>query len=130
MVPQLLKKLLNSTVLKSIEVHRQVMERNNNNVSHSPVNGIMSFPCICLIACHIHGTMYRVASICFCISQRCTSHRTMYMTCYKTYTWIRHDSVNPLAYYFLQHMAHLQILIFRRKWQSCTFIFYSCKINF
>jgi len=27
-------------------------------------------------------------------------------------------------------MAHLQILIFRWKWQSCTFIFYSCKINF
>ena len=58
-----------------------------------PRNGIMSYPCICLIAGHIHGTMYRVASICFCISQRCTSHRTMYMTCYKTYTWIRHDSV-------------------------------------
>jgi len=58
-----------------------------------PLNGIMLYPCICLIACHIHGTMYRVASICFCISQRCTSHRTMYMTCYKTYTWIRHDSV-------------------------------------
>jgi len=28
MVPQLLKKLLNSTVLNSIEVHRQVTERN------------------------------------------------------------------------------------------------------
>jgi hypothetical protein len=53
----------------------------------------MSYPCICLIACHIYGTMYRVASICFCISQHCTSHRTMYMTCYKTYTWIRHNSV-------------------------------------
>ena len=53
----------------------------------------MSYPCICLIACHIHGTMYRVASICFCISQRCTSHRTMYMTSCKTCTWIRHDSV-------------------------------------
>ena len=49
----------------------------------------MSYPCICLIPCHIHGMMYRVASICFCISQRCTSHRTMYMT----YTWIWHDSV-------------------------------------
>jgi len=58
-----------------------------------PLNGVMSYPCICLIACHIHGTIYRVASICFCIFQRCTSHRTMYMTCYKTYTLIRHDSV-------------------------------------
>ena len=37
--------------------------------------------------------MYRVALICFCIFQRCTSHRTMYMTYYTTYTWIRHDSV-------------------------------------
>jgi len=41
----------------------------------------------------LYGTMYRVASICFCIFQRCTSHRTMYMTYYRTYTWIRHDSV-------------------------------------
>jgi len=41
----------------------------------------------------LYGTMYRVASICFCISQRCTSHRTMYMTYYTTYTWMRHDSV-------------------------------------
>ena len=41
----------------------------------------------------LYGTMYRVASICFCIFHRCTSHRTMYMTHYTTYTWIRHDSV-------------------------------------
>jgi hypothetical protein len=53
----------------------------------------MSYPCICLIPYHIHGTIYRVASICFYIFQRCTAHRTMYMTCYKTYTWIRYDSV-------------------------------------
>jgi len=59
-------------------------EENHENKSRIifPLNGIMSYPCICLIACHIHGTMYRVASICFCIFQRCTSHRTMYMTCY------------------------------------------------
>ena len=41
----------------------------------------------------LYGTMYRVASICFCIFQRCTSHRTMYMTYCTTYKWIRHDSV-------------------------------------
>ena len=41
----------------------------------------------------LYGTMYRVASIYFCIFQRCTSHRTMYMTYYTTYTWILHDSV-------------------------------------
>jgi len=41
----------------------------------------------------LYGTMYRVASICFCIFQRCTSHRTMHMTYYTTYTWIWHDSV-------------------------------------
>ena len=41
----------------------------------------------------LYGMMYRVASICFCIFQRCTSHRTMYMTYYTTYTWIRHDSL-------------------------------------
>jgi len=41
----------------------------------------------------LYGTMYRVASICFCIFQRCTSHRTMYMTYCTTYPWIRHDSV-------------------------------------
>jgi len=41
----------------------------------------------------LYGTMCRVASICFCIFQRCTSHRTMYMTYCTTYTWIRHDSV-------------------------------------
>ena len=41
----------------------------------------------------LYGTMYRVASICFCIFERCTSRRTMYMTYYTTYTWIRHDSV-------------------------------------
>ena len=35
-----------------------------NHLSYSPLNGIMSFPCICLMARHIHGTMYRVASIC------------------------------------------------------------------
>jgi len=52
----------------------------------------------------LYGTMYRVASICFCIFQRCTSHRTMYMTYYTTYTWIRHDSVKA-EYDFYHHLV-------------------------
>ena len=53
----------------------------------------------------LYGTMYRVASICFCIFQRCTSHRTMYMTYYTTYTWIRRDSVKA-EYYLILHSIH------------------------
>jgi len=34
------------------------------DISRLRVKGIMSFPCICPMARHIHGTMYRVASIC------------------------------------------------------------------
>ena len=77
-----------------------------------PLNGIMSFPCICLMARHIYGTMYRVASICFCIFQRCTSHRTMYMPCHKTYTWKWHDSIKG--------EYDTQFIFMRCKWQSCT----------
>jgi len=58
-----------------ISVVRQLMELFVKNKFR--LNGIM-YPCICLTVCHMHGTMYRVASICFCIFQRCTSHRTMY----------------------------------------------------
>jgi len=84
------------TFFKDASIQVNICKHNNREIKSCiifPLKGIMSYPCICLIACHIHGKMYRVASICFCISQRCTSHRTMYMTCYKTYTWIRHDSV-------------------------------------
>ena len=53
----------------------------------------MSYPCICLIACHIHGTMWRATLEYAKSNRRYAIHRTVYMTCYKTYTWIRHDSV-------------------------------------
>jgi hypothetical protein len=59
-----------------------------------------------------YGTMYRVASICFCMSQRCTSHRTMYMTYYTTYTWIRNDSVKAEYDFFSSRWQHCALLWF------------------
>jgi len=53
----------------------------------------MSYPCICLIACHIHGTMWRATLEYVKANRHYAVHHTMYMTCCKTYTWIRHDSV-------------------------------------
>jgi len=80
-------------------------------ISYSPLTESCHIH-VCLTAYHIHGTMYRVASICFCIFQPCTSHRTMYMHCHKTYTWKWHDSIKG------EYDTWFIFMLW--KWQSCT----------
>jgi len=61
----------------------------------------------------LYGTLYRVASIRFCIFQRCTSHRTMYMTYCTAYTWIRHDSVKAeYGTFFTPNFTYIRSSLF------------------
>jgi len=41
------------------------------------LNGIMSYPCICHIACHIHGTMWRATLEYAKANRRYAIHRTI-----------------------------------------------------
>jgi len=68
----------------------------------------MSFPCICLIACHIQGTMWRATLGYAKANRRYAIHRTMYMTRYKTYTWIHYSIKGEYdTWFYLMYLCHL-----------------------